>query len=841
MNPATTLTPEALEERAAIAFLEAFVTDRAAGHAPPLAHYLQRFARFEARIAREWLMLTDAAVAQFAVAGPGADGHEAGAIGPYRLLRELGRGAQGVVYLAEDGQLGRRVALKVLAEDVLALSGQATLRLQREAEALARLEHPGLATVYANGRDDGRAWIAMRYVAGGSLQQRLAEQLGRGDGPPRSTASIAAAVRFVERAARALAAAHDAGILHRDIKPGNLLCAADEQPVLVDFGLAADARSGTPTLTAPEAVFGTLAYLPPERLAGAPADRRTDVHALGAVLFEMLTLRRPYQAEVTAHELRAIAEAPLPDVRAHNPAVSRDLATVVATALAKEPVDRYADAAAFADDLERVLTLRPIGARPASPALRLQRWAQRNRLLAQSLAALAVALTAGLAITTWLWRANAASLEEVRRLADLKLARELVAGADQLWPALPDRLDDMRRWQHDLAALRQRLPAHQRRIAGLPAAPTDVTTSWERELLTELLNNHRRLDQLAVEVEGRAALASTVAARSLTDSAAAAAWRAAAARVAASPHYAGLALTPQLGLLPLGADPVSGLEEFAHLLSGAAPSRDAAGALQLDDDSALVMVLVPGGASVLGAERQAPADGHPANVDPETPDEQTPSYAVELAPYFLSRCEMTQAQWLRHTGHNPAAYRVGGGLTKIDSLRHPVEMVTWEECDRVAHELDLVLPSEAQWEHAYRAGSHTPYPFADMQQLRGRENLADVTARDKGTNTRLRFIDWLDDGWLVHAPVGSFAPNAWGFHDMGGNVKEWCDDSWEDYGATAPRDGDGRRRGKFEEYRIVRGGSFSSYLDDVRAAARGGVPKNTNGPEAGLRPARPLR
>jgi len=841
-GPPSTLSPEALEERAAIAFLERFVAGAADGRRRSLAAWLADFPAFEARIAHEWLLLTgqapDAAVAAAPAGPPPADG--AGQIGPYRLLGELGRGAQGTVYLAEDARLQRRVALKVLAPDVAALAGPATLRFLREAEAIARLEHPGLATVYETGRAGETAWIAMRYVAGGSLQQRLAERRAAGAGPPCTAGEIAAAVRLAERAARALAAAHDAGIVHRDVKPANLLLAAPDEPVLVDFGLAADSRATTPTITAPGAVFGTLVYLPPERLAGAPSDAGGDVYALGVVLFEMLALRRPFAAEVLAHELQAIVEREPPDVRTHNPAVPNDLAIVVATAIARSPRDRYATAAAFADDLARVLALQPVAARPASAALRLWRWAQRNPGLARSIAALLLVLVAGLLVTTWLWRHSERALGDVKRLADLKLARELIARADTLWPARPERLPALLAWRRELLALRERLPDHQRRRQLLPAASADPAASWEAEQLDLLLAAHAQLAALGADVERRSARAAALAHDTIEVPGPA--WAAAAVRIAADPRFAGLALRPQLGLVPLGPDPHSRLEEFAHAPSGTVPERDpATGALRLGDDSALVLVLIPGGSTVLGAEPAAPADGRAANVDAEAPAEHGPCFTVAMRPFFLSRCELTQAQWQRHTGQNPSCYRPGGGLTKIDSVRHPVELVTWEQCDRVMRQLDLCLPTEAQWEHAYRAGTRTPFPYGpEPQSLRGHENLADVTARDRGSNRRLRFVEWLDDGCLVHAPVGSFAPNPWGLHDMGGNVKEWCDDSWEDYAAVAPRAGDGLRRGSYDEYRIVRGGSFSSWIDDARASARGGVPRNTSGPEAGVRPARAI-
>jgi formylglycine-generating enzyme required for sulfatase activity len=831
------------EQRAAIVFLEWFVAERAAGRSVGLAAALARFPEFESVVAREWLLAAghSAGAPREPSEEPTAKDDDDGRVGPYRIVRELGRGGQGTVYLAEDTRVGRTVALKLLPRSLRGLDSTARLRLRREAQALARLDHPGLATVYELGETADSAWIAMRYVAGGSLQQVIASRAASGAGPPRAPADLSALVRLFERAARALDAAHAAGILHRDVKPANVLLAADDEPVLVDFGLARDAVDDAPTITASGALFGTLVYLAPERLEGAPADAPGDVYALGATLYESLTLARPFQSATTAAELRAIAGGEAPDVRAANPAVSRDLARVTATALARDPAARYRTAAAFADDLARVSARRPIAARPPTALDRFVRFCQRERALAVSIGIVFGVLLVGLVTVTWLWRANRESLASVSRLADLKLARELRQREDELWPVRHERVPAMRRWLEDAIRLRGRTPQHARLHAALPAPGVDETADWQRDQLEALASELGDIDARIEAVEARVVDAVELAQRTQIEPAAA--WAAARARVRADPVYDGIDLAPQLGLVPLGPDPVSGLEEFAHVGSGSIPERAAGGALQLDDRAGIVLVLVPGGLTVLGADRVTPPDGRPANVDIDAPLEQSPSYEIDLSPYFLGKFELTQAQWTRHVGWNPSTYQEGASatLTRVEGARHPVELVTWAEVDRVLRQLGLRLPTEAQWEHAYRAGTRTPYPYGeDERSVAGHENLADLTAQQQGTNRQLRYVEWLDDGRLVHAPVGSFAPNRWGFHDMGGNVKEWCDDSWEDYRAVAPRAGDGLRRGEFERYRMVRGGCFSSYVDEARAAARYAGEKDTRGAEAGVRPARDL-
>ncbi len=189
--------PGSLEERTAAAFLEMFVAERLAGRAPTLAESIARFPGFEARIAREWLAANGGAGSEEAPdARRGNDHRGAGdrAIGPYRLVNELGRGGQGVVYLAEDTRVSRTVALKVMERAPHALDSPAYLRFRREADALARLDHRNVATVFEVGESDDAAWIAMRLVTGGSLAQVNATRIARGDGPPRTTEEIAAVV-----------------------------------------------------------------------------------------------------------------------------------------------------------------------------------------------------------------------------------------------------------------------------------------------------------------------------------------------------------------------------------------------------------------------------------------------------------------------------------------------------------------------------------------------------------------------------------------------------------------------------------------------------------------------
>ena len=329
-------------------------------------------------------------------------------IGPYLIRKELGRGGQGVVYLAEEEALSRPVALKVFTPGRLA-SREARVRFRREAEAASRLDHPNVCAVYGFGEDEGLLYMAMRYVEGETLGDWLADLRSRA-GPARgkdrgsdsgssgtTNAEISQALVLVEKIARALHAAHELGLIHRDVKPGNIMLTLEGEPVILDFGLARDETSDDTVLTQTGAIVGTPAYMSPEQVAGRDSlDRRTDVYALGVILYECLTLERPFHAPDVAALYRVILATDPVDPRRLNPRLSRDATVVIAKALDKDPARRYPTALALAEELQRLLNFEPIRARPASILLRLRRWGQRRPMLAATTVGLFLSLSVGL-------------------------------------------------------------------------------------------------------------------------------------------------------------------------------------------------------------------------------------------------------------------------------------------------------------------------------------------------------------------------------------------------------------------------------------------------------------
>lgn len=344
-------------------------------------------------------------------------------LGDFTIVRRLGGGGMGVVYVAEQGHPKRHVALKVLRTEHLFFPG-ARERFQREVEVLARMQHGSIVPIYSGGEDNGVPYLAMELVEGATLEEILRElanrspaelrgsdldaalmratqrrqaeaavtapiDLGRTD-PPSVThdgAWVTTCLRVARSIANALAHAHERGVLHRDVKPSNVMLTFDGRVLLLDFGLAADAEASRLTRTG--GILGSAAYMSPEQMRGdnAAIDARTDVYSLGATLYEMLTLRPAYAKDSVEATRSAVLEGRARPPREWNSSIPRDAETVCLQAMEKDRDRRYASATSFALDLDNVLDLRPIHARRASTFLRMRRTAQRHPAASVGIAA----------------------------------------------------------------------------------------------------------------------------------------------------------------------------------------------------------------------------------------------------------------------------------------------------------------------------------------------------------------------------------------------------------------------------------------------------------------------
>src|SRR6476469_4311790 len=274
--------------------------------------------------------------------------------GRYRLVELLGSGGMATIYRATDTGLGRDVALKLLRPEYLR-DPDFSSRFRQEAPAAASLSHPNIVTVYDYGEDPSGPYIVMELIDGEDLATILRRS---GTLPPRQVSRIGAGV------ARALAAAHARGLVHRDIKPGNVLIGTDGQVKVVDFGIARAIAEAQVTL--PGTTLGSVHYFSPEQARGEPATAASDIYSLGIVLFEMLTGSRPWEGDSAASVALARLSGPIPDPMTVRPSTPPDLAAITRRALALDPRDRWASASVLADALDA--TLAPGGSAAAAGA-----------------------------------------------------------------------------------------------------------------------------------------------------------------------------------------------------------------------------------------------------------------------------------------------------------------------------------------------------------------------------------------------------------------------------------------------------------------------------------------
>jgi len=646
----------------------------------------------------------------------------------------------------------------------------------------------------------------------------------------------------------------------------------DGQVRLVDFGCSL--AEGVDRLTRTGTELGSLPYMAPEQIRSGAADRRTDVYGLGVTLYELLTLKAPYLQPNPDLTRKLILEGRARAPRLLNQNVSWDAETVCLVAMDKDPERRYASMQDLAADLTRILEHRPIVARRPGALLRVRRAVQRHPTLAVGCILGALLVIFG-PLALWLQASThaaelATTLADVERLSDERVLADLVKEEQELWPMVPEKLageHGMLIWLARAERLLERQVVHERDLAGLreralprtreeeqadearskreKAEFVDAKARWEEveanpsawstEAMLEIATRHRRLRFSIAErytyrfarpgdqwrhdkliglvndirefgvlkmkaVRERRARAESIERKSLLEPKEL--WATTIAEIATDPRYHGLKLTPQRGLVPLGRDSQSKLFEFAHVESGVVPKRHPRTGRLLpvpEDNAAMVFVLLPGARARIGSD----ADGG----DPD----EGPSVEVELDPFFVSKYEMNQTAWWNCFGDEPSTTRpnsdVGGHLV---TYRHPVETISWRDANLAMQRLELELPTEAQWEYAARGGEEARAVEANLRE---------------------------GDPYLAHAPVGTYAANGFGLHEVIGNVAEWCLDRREPF-SVAPRPGDGLREAAGSQMRVVRGGSYLDSPDLARLTRRVSEHETNRLPWIGVRPVR---
>ncbi|MEZ5976988.1 MAG: SUMF1/EgtB/PvdO family nonheme iron enzyme [Planctomycetota bacterium] len=537
--------------------------------------------------------------------------------------------------------------------------------------------------------------------------------------------------------------------------------------------------------------------------------------------------------------------------------VPKELEWICLRALEKKPEHRYASAAELRDELRRFARGEHVVAQARPVSRRLASQIRRRPVVATTLAALVLV---ALVVTVFVAQivetngslvvARAKADRERRGVLALSIFRDheaLRAEADALWPPHPELVAKLEAWEaraHHLARgvdeAEDGYPGHAVMLVevdDLLASETDPKERdallWWRDNLERLVAELRGLEDSSTGLAGngcvpgvgigvarRLELARRLESGFASGGDFARRWASVIPEIAASPKYGGLELGPQMGLVPIGVDPTSGFHEFWHVCSGDEPFRGDDGRLRFEESSGIVLVLLPGGRTTIGAQSTDPDS---PRYDPEAREEESPVVEIELSPFFVSKFEVTQGQWLRAFGENPSRYVPGSELLHTYDATHPVEQVTWTQCAQACRVWGLELPTDAQWEYAARGGTDTPWwTGTDPNDLVARHaaNVADrsVVVANPGWATAA-VDESYDDGWCAHAPVWDFAPNPFGLHHIHGNLMEWCRDT---YVPLVPIEVGEKDPVHLEEApeRVLRDGAYFFGPSDARSSRR---------------------
>ena len=803
----------------------------------------------------------------------------------YELGEEFAQGGMGAIRRAHDVDLRRDVARKSMLAP-LTKSETSLGRFLDEAQVTAQLEHPGVVAVHELGLDEaGQLFFTMSLVSGRDLDAVYADVRS---GDPDWT--VTRVVDVLMRVSETMAYAHSKGVLHRDLKPSNVMVGEFGQVYVMDWGLAkvlgspepgseelaAESASGTrsgsrPTISTarrdlsdsdPDSALltreghaaGTLRFMSPEQLRGEnkALDARTDVYALGAMLYSLLAGHHPYadisDSKQQAVLVEAILEGPPTPLLERNAGAPLELVAIAEKAMARAAQARYEDMHALAKDLRAYLEGRVVGAYEQGPWAELRKWIARNRGLSIAVAGLLLAVvlgSTGMFLTEARRRAAVELKQQQTQLSlDRRVSEALVPEQQELWPSVPAMAPGLGAWLERARTITALAPAYHEEALSLRAnSPADAEAqknptalSADEEVqsreLEALLDSASALPEWITAVEARYELASTLRTRTLDGPEAKRLWAEAATDIESLEVYGQLHLNAQLGLLPLRRDPGSGLWEFWHVASGSRPELDSkTGRWAITPATGIVLVLLPGGPTTVGAIPETAENRGEAFTAVRfefNPESEWGLHELTLDPFFMAKHELTQAQFQRVIPDLLPTYPY---LTTA----HPMESISWVDAMEAARRLALALPTEAQWEYACRAGTTTQFfTGQDPESLEGFANAGYLGLAD---GSERRISDWTESD--THSPVGFHKPNAFGLHDVHGNVWEWCLDPFHAFGV--PREGDGLRLHPEQAYaRVMRGGNYNGDPRQTRASMRYEWGENNQEWDTGVRLARPL-
>jgi len=747
----------------------------------------------------------------------------------YEVLEPLGHGGMGAIYKARQKRPPRIVVLKVMLNGKFA-SEKYRLRFEREAQAVARLKHPNIVAVYEFGEVKGQPYFTMEYVEGCSVKEYVI----------RHRLEKRPICELMLKICKAVAYAHQRGVIHRDLKPNNILVDGQGNPRLLDFGLArmaGDYTEESPQMSEAGEVMGTPSYMSPEQTLGRPEeiDIRTDVYSIGVLFYELLTDTLPYRIDRSRplESLRKIRDYVPRRPSDINPKIDGDLDAIVMKCLEKERELRFQSAVELSEDISRYLRGKPVEARPSNTFYRFRKLLWRHRSVFLPILGALLVVVAMTAVFVW---SLAAAGDH---------ARQAVAEAERTAERLRESQFELKQFICDLEGVRTKVEsllmagrweeaysmaafAEEKLGAGLgyEGYCAEVRQDINRAATSEAEKIQKLVDQLRFrdaraklqELRGLAVqldlqqLAVTLdetgrgfddacwesLSKHMQQKGSASALQRFLAECPNSPHArAAQELLDKIrhrlrfSQWPFSPDDAVGRQAMtAELLD--IPARRK---LQLDAEAALSLVLIPAGEFVMGCSREGPG----FNSD------QRPAHRVRVMnPFYMAATEVTREQFTAVTGRVLA-----GSAGQGNAAASMPACVSWEEaqsfCTALSRDTQLTvrLPTEAEWEYACRAGSDALYSHGDDPDL-----------------TELPEYGWYrDTSERQPHPVALKRPSAWGLYDMHGNMLEWCRD-WYDaryYLQSPVQDPHGPESGT---YRALRGGSWAHGPEELRCATR---------------------